>query len=160
MAPEWNGEDWTCAVDAPAWRSLYSRLGTGLEVFFLPLDDVAEAPPSSRQLAELVRFLRQQANIRLIVESEIRSYYSRIRPRYVDFLEDPDNDMPEQLDVENFERIHALQRLYVHREDTASVVCIGLSFHALWEIEHGLGVLLNADAIVSIGGADAAFLKP
>ncbi len=134
--PGWNGVEWTCMVDAPAWSSLYARSGPQLEVVFLTGNDAEDTPPSIHQVAALSRFLERQASVRPAVEQAMREYYDYYRPRYLEFLEDPDTEMPSRLDRDAFERLHELQRLYVHQESEAPVT-IGLSFRALWEIEHG-----------------------
>jgi hypothetical protein len=151
----WDGNEWTCRIDARAWRSLYAS--SDLEVVFLQPDEEHDRPPSTQQIGALARFVEAELILRPAVEGAIRAHYSRLRPRYLPHLEDPEGQMPEPLGGRDFKRLHELQRLYVHREVGASIH-VGLSFRALWEIEHGVGVLTLENKVVSVGEADTAFL--
>jgi len=53
------------------------------------------------------------------------------------------------------ETLH-LNRLSVHNKFFRGSAYIGFGFDCSWEEEHGVGVLLHADRVVSIGGEDTS----
>jgi hypothetical protein len=153
----WNGDEWTCFVELSAWRDLLRDEPVGqVSVVFLSEED-PDAEPSDEQIHALQRLRETDDQLRKIVERAIRGYYDEMRERYLDALGELGAAMPHPLTAREFDRLHTLQILYVHSAETPLEPAIGFSFHALWEIEHGLGVLVRGRKVLAVGAADVAF---
>jgi hypothetical protein len=143
--------------------SEFIRDGDAVECVFLPGD----VEPSPVQLATLRHVEEDQAAVRDAVVAAMRAYYDSQRPEYVRFattcptlMLDVDSTMPKRPDPDTFAQLHTLQLIYVHDVVRDGRAYVGFSFHALWEREHGLGVLVHGRSIVEIGPADTSFLEP
>nr|WP_143393926.1 hypothetical protein [Fimbriiglobus ruber] len=58
----------------------------------------------------------------------------------------------------DFRPLLGLHTIYVHQVQKSGLPYVGFEFGCSWDIEHGLGVLMNGTRVVQISGADTAFL--
>lgn len=157
--PTWDGRAWTCVVQLSHWADVIEDPAGRVRVVFLAHEDPSDEP-AEQQLAELERLCSSDDQRRKSVERDLRRYYIEMHPRYLDFLDASDEQMPNPLGSSDFSRIHTLQCVFVHAPESNQAPCIGFSFAALWEVEHGLGAIVRGDRVLHVGGADTSFLSP
>lgn len=153
----WNGEEWVASLTLPAWRAFTFEPEGQVEVVFLDSDDEAQ-PPDVRRLGVLSYLTERQAEICDLFVKAMRGYYDEMRPKYLDFLEEPDAMMPANPTAATFSSLHQLMTLCVHDVYRDGQPYVGYQFRAEWDIEHGVGVLMNGVRIVEVAGADTAFV--
>lgn len=156
----WNGEEWVATLTLPAWRAFTRGMPEEqVEVVFLNSgEDQPDQPPDVRRLSVLSYLTERQAEICGLVVNAMRGYYDEMRPKYLDFLEEPDAMMPANPTAATFSSLHQLLTLYVHDVYRDGQPYVGYQFRAEWDIEHGVGVLMNGMRIVEVEGADTAFI--
>jgi hypothetical protein len=167
MKPEFNGEDWTIAFDLPEWRDVLGESpDVRVEAVFQEEDDSRQSPPLPEQLAAVRKLVLDQGAVHAGVMEAVRTRYLAVRPKYVefarnhpDFMGDPEKSMPPDPDPETFARLLDLTGIYVHSIIAKGAAYIGFGFHAVWDPEHGIGVMTHAGRVVEVGGADTAFLS-
>lgn len=71
----------------------------------------------------------------------------------------PAFQLPDVPSREMMAQLHELQTIYVHPETAGDLAYVGFAFDAAWEPEHGLGAMTHGARVVSVGGADTAFLE-
>jgi len=159
--PTWNGSEWLCTLSLRSWREYLPSDGD-VECVFLP----GAQEPTPVQISTLTAFKSDEVAIRDAVLDAVRAHYDACRPKYVAFarkapafMGDPEVSMPERPDAAMFARLHLLQRLFLNETVLDGLTYVGLSFHAKWEPEHGLGVLVHGRRVVEVGGADTSFLE-
>lgn len=166
MQLTWDGASWASEIELPAWRDHLPRGGNGrFRVVFDPEGASEEAKPSKAQLATVERLRTEQAALLDAVTTAMRAHYDAVRPRYLKhsvehpgFFKNFTRQMPRAPDEREFARLHELHEVGVHRVTKGNVAYCGLQFHATWEVEHGVGVLVHRTRVVRVGGADTAIL--
>jgi hypothetical protein len=85
-------------------------------------------------------------------------YYERIRPEVIDFLGvEADRLMPAVATAEELRALIDLRQVHIHQWSKNGIGYVGLQFGCSWDREHGLGVMINRERIVDLGGADVSF---
>ena len=82
--------------------------------------------------------------------------YPKLQSRY-DYDESQKSEfMPDITDIKGFAELLSPTAIYIFSEYQDDMPYMGISFHCMWEQEHGLGVLLCQDRVVLISSADVA----
>ena len=167
MELTWDGETWTTEVDLPSWADhLPPRTGGRVRIAFSPESASESVRPTKTQLATVERLRDEQAELLEAVSLAIRKHYESVRPRYLKYsVEHPgffsnfQKQMPAAPDDKAFARLHQLQQINVHTAAKSRVAYCGLEFHATWDVEHGLGVVVHRTEVLRVSGADAAITE-
>ena len=162
----WDGENWTTTVALPGWKShLPAKLARRVPVVFNPEGSEEEIEPTSAQLAAVELVVDQQAELLANVTRALRGYYTKMRPMMVkaaselpQFFPNFERAMPEAPDPATFARLHQLHTVYVQPTAVKKLAHVGFGFHAAWEVEHGVGVLVHGLDVREIGGTDSVIL--
>ena len=114
--------------------------------------DVPEVTPGHvRAYAHLTA---QQSDVKAVLLTALLPWYNEQRVELADgYFDMPPIDGTAAL--EEMITLSTVHLLNVYREDMAYV---GYEFTCPWEEEHGLGVMMHGDRVVSIGHADQSFL--
>jgi hypothetical protein len=163
----WDDENWTTTVALPEWRThLPAKLVRRVPVVFTPEGSEEEIEPTAAQLAAVERMIDQQAKLLANVTAALRGYYAQMRPMMVkaaaelpQFFPNFERDMPENPDPATFSRLHQLNTIYVQPTAVKKLAHVGFGFHAVWEVEHGVGVLVHGLEVREVGGADTVILQ-
>jgi hypothetical protein len=146
---DWEDSEWVGVM------KLGSGPGVGLNIHIDEPD--ASRMPSESQRAAFAYLVERWQNVFSSVLEALLPYYQRIRPRYLDFLEeDAEQLMPELADAKKLGPLIDIRQVFIHPAPKDGV-CVGLLFGCTWDEEHGLGVIVHLDQVMEIGGADLAF---
>lgn len=118
------------------------------------LEDSRDELPSVAQM-NAYKFLKEnEVNItQKVIEElfldypQIRAVYEGIEPEYL-----PEIDQPE-----DFHRLIKLINVYINSESMDEFSYVGFEFDCLWDIEHGLGVMVHKDKYIGCNDAEAAW---
>ncbi|GIM54882.1 DUF6985 domain-containing protein [Capnocytophaga cynodegmi] len=88
--------------------------------------------------------------------SELLKQYPEMQNRYRYSEADKADFMPNITNIKGFTELLSPTFIYVFSEYQEDIPYIGISFHCMWEQEHGLGVLICKDRVVQISSADIA----
>jgi len=159
FTPIWNGDDWICTLALPAWKPfLHSDDSGQIEVVLVTEDEGEKARPTELQLTALGHIHDNQSELFSVMEAALRKFYTEVHPSYAQYVEEPESVLPDNPDAAQFAAMHELQCIFVHPVAVQGLAYVGFSFRALWEMEHGIGILTHDRRIVAAGGADTAFL--
>ena len=146
----WEGDLWQGVIDL--------EFGNGVTLLALPFDESVTRVPSNAQRDALVYHISHGQIVIQSVLAAMRRYYDEMRPRYLDFLgPKAPNLMPSVQSLEELRPLIGLMVVWVHPWTKEGMAFVGLEFHCTWDQEHGVGVLMHRDRVVSIGDADHAF---
>ena len=154
--PPFPPMDW---CDCDWWEGFTDlTIGTDADLNVTVHDPSVTRIPSESQSAAYQFQLDNGERITNSVLVALREYYDEIRPRYLDFLGDEaDTLMPAIEHDTDFRQLIDLVHVHIHPWTTAGSAYVGLQFSCTWDREHGLGVLMHRDRVVTVGGADMSF---
>jgi hypothetical protein len=163
----WDDENWTTTVALPEWKAhLPAKLVRRVPVLFNPEGSEEEVEPTAAQLAAVQLVVDKQAKLLASVTAALRVYYAKMRPMMVkaaadlpQFFPNFERDMPGNPDPATFGRLHQLNTIYVQPTAVRKLAHVGFGFHAVWEVEHGVGVLVHGLEVREVGGADTVILQ-
>jgi hypothetical protein len=161
MDLKWNGAEWNTCLSLPSWADLLEGSVT-VEVTFLGDESASESrPPTEQQVAALQDLREHGHETRGIVERAMRAYYDSVLPKYLAFRrkygDSVSTALPESPTAGEFAKLHVLQGIFVHSATRDGLAYLGFSFHALWEREHGVGVVVHRRRVIEVAGADTSF---
>jgi hypothetical protein len=84
--------------------------------------------------------------------------YPALQEDYGYTEEEKSRYMPNVKSQDDFRNLIGLHSVNVHPLQKDGMPYIGFEFGCTWDPEHGLGVLMNGNRVVEIGGADTAIL--
>lgn len=87
---------------------------------------------------------------------ELLKQYPEMQSRYNYSEADKAEFMPDIINIKGFAGLLSPTAIYIFPEYQEDMPYIGVSFHCMWEQEHGLGVLICKDRVVQISSADIA----
>jgi hypothetical protein len=141
---EWDGAFWSGGLKL---RSL----GGGELNLEIESED-GTLPPAIR--SGIAWLIANEAKIGPAAFAAIAKAYPKIR---ADF-EAHDVKMPPDLDGGRMKRHVQTTALTVHDVVRGRLPYFGVEFHASWDTEHGLGLMMHGTRVVKLGGGDAALL--
>lgn len=163
----WDDYFWKTTVSLPMWSGFQSRRGPygsrdsdspsdgRIEVVFAP--EGRENSPLRESEIQLVRWAVQNAlQMQRALLNGLLECYPSLREKYDGFVEP--EDMPPVRGVDDFRCLIGLHSMNVHPLEKDGAPYVGFEFGCTWDSEHGLGVLMHANRVVEIGGADTAIL--
>jgi hypothetical protein len=123
-----------------------------------PHDPSISRTPSEVQRQAMAFHLEHGQEVFSAVLAALQPYYAKMRPRYLSFLgSEADSLMPAVQSAEQLSRLIDLRHVHVHPWTKDGVGYVGLQFGCTWDQEHGFGVLMHRDRVVSVGSADVSF---
>jgi hypothetical protein len=123
-----------------------------------PHDPSISRIPSEVQGQAMAFHLEHGREVFSAILAALRPYYEKMRPEYLSFLGSrADSLMPAVESVEQLSRLIDLRHVHVHPWTKGGVGYVGLQFGCTWDQEHGFGVLMHRDRVVSVGSADVSF---
>jgi hypothetical protein len=163
----WDDENWTTTVALLKWKAyLPAKQVRRVPVVFNPEGAKEEVEPTAAQKTAVERVVDKQAKLLANVAEALRDYYGKMRPMMVkaaaelpQFFPNFDRKMPENPDAATFARLHQLHTLYVQPTAMKKLAHVGFAFHADWEEEHGVGVLVHGLEVREVGGTDTVILQ-
>lgn len=138
-----------------AWKGFRADgdASSGEIPIFVYLDNEEERKPSAAQI-NAYRYLKE--NESAVTESlllglfadypQIRAVYD-IDPEYIPVIER----------AEDFRRLIKPINIHINSESEDGYACIGFEFDCLWDIEHGLGVMMHRTEYIGCNDAEAAW---
>ena len=168
----WTDCDWWEGRAAlPAWAGFQSRGGDygaldskepsegGVGITLTPHDpSVSRLPSEAQRTAFRYQMERGDAVVQSVLSS-LRSYLDRLRPGWIKFFgaAQANRVMPAVVTSESCRPLLGLHQIHVHPWQRDGMAYVGLEFGCTWDEEHGFGVLLHGNRVVSIGSAEASF---
>ena len=160
----WSRFFWTASVELPSWKGRqYADRGKSetshgfVEIVFAP-ERRDEAPLSEEELSTVSWFIDHEAAISAALLESVLVEYPAMSESY-GFDEDELREyMPPADSIEDLRALIHLDHVNVHPLAKDGMPYIGFEFACSWDPEHGLGVLMNGERTVKIGGADTAIL--
>lgn len=152
-----DGDDWVIRVDLREWGELIGSGDETVTAVLLPDEQNPSLPPTAEQLAAGDFLEQNSAWLLSIVLDAMRTHYDDMRPRFLDFLNSPDTQMPPSPALREFIALHELRQLFIHCPTSTKLPRLGFQFRATWEVEHGVGVLTEGLQVIGCGGADVSF---
>jgi hypothetical protein len=161
---EWRGEDVLAA-----WKGTQERHGgynslssakpsKGTLKLVIPrLDDNDQKPrpPAKEQVAAYAYLKDNQDEVTDAIMHALLDYYTKLRK---DWLKDnPKLKLPVIDTVEQMRKNVGLGTLYMQSVAKKGVAYIGLEMGCTWDEEHGVGVMMYKDRVLSVGQAEEAF---
>ena len=123
-----------------------------------PYDPSVSRVPMEAQREAVTYYLEQGRGVFTSVLTSLSLYYDKLRPRCIDFFgSEAACLMPIVRDTADFSRLIDLRHIHVHPWSKDGIVYVGLQFGCTWDREHGFGVLMHRDRVVSVGSADVSF---
>jgi hypothetical protein len=167
MRVAWDGETWKTSVTLHDWRyHLPADRGGSVPVVFNPEGSQDNIEPTQAQLAAVRLIIVKQAELLSEVTKALRRYYDKKRPEMLKAsVRSPKSfpnirkRMPEHPSPMVFGRLHQLHTIYVQPTAASELAHVGLAFHAVWEPEHGVGVLTHGLKVRKVGAVDTATLR-
>jgi hypothetical protein len=162
---QWDGVDVLAS-----WKGFQSRGGyytsrdseapsTGeVRVFVMqPPGDVVDTPPCEEQVAAYQYLKEHEPEVTGAVLRGVLEYYGSLRPDYVSPGED-DAHMPAISTTDQLRPLMGLGLVHVHDLAKERIAYIGFECGCTWDPEHGVGIMMHKDRVVSVGQGDTAFL--
>jgi len=148
---KWDDCDW--------WDGSVDLLfGKSATLTVTPYDPSVSRIPSQAQCQAMTFHLEHGNQVFAAVLAALRPYYMEMRPRYLSFLgSNAESLMPSVHSAEDLHRLIDLRHVHVHPWTKDGVGYVDLQFGCTWDQEHGFGVLMHRDRVVSIGSADVSF---
>ena len=148
---KWDiGEWWDGSIDLV--------FGRDAALTVTPHDPSISRIPSEAQGQAVAFLLEHGQEVFSAILAALRPYYEEMRPKYLSFLgSKADSLMPAVQSVEQLGRLIDLWHVHVHPWTKDGVGYVGLEFGCTWDQEHGFGVLMHRDRVVSVGSADISF---
>lgn len=104
-----------------------------------------------------LNFLKNnQMQVLEAILGELLKQYPEMQSRYNYSEADKAEFMPDIINIKGFAGLLSPTAIYIFSEYQEDMPYIGVSFHCMWEQEHGLGVLICKDRVVQISSADIA----
>jgi hypothetical protein len=150
-AMKWDACDW--------WDGTVDLVfGKSAALTVTPYDPSISRIPSEAQCQAMEFHLEHWQEVYTAVLAALRPYYMEMRPEYISCLgSQADSLMPDVQSVEELSRLIDLRHVHVHPWSKDGIGYVGLQFGCTWDQEHGFGVLMHRDRVVSVGGADVSF---
>ena len=150
-ALRWDDCDW--------WDgSVDLVFGSGAALTVTPYDPSISRMPSAVQCQAMTFYLQHGQEVFAAVLAALEGDYSDMRPKYLRFLDsEADSLMPVVQSREGLSRLIILRHVHVHPWTKDGVRYVGLQFGCTWDREHGFGVLMHRERVVSVGSADVSF---
>lgn len=114
--------------------------------------------PHFLQIYAWEEFLKKYDSIHSSILNEALKYYISMRSTYVEMEREWIENMPEVSDTKEMEKMISLNYLCVSWPYDEMSVKISLSYSCSWEVEHGLGIVLENNNVKEVGAADCAIL--
>jgi len=92
------------------------------------------------------------------VLDEVFNYYVKIRPTYAEMGPEWVESMPVIIDAVEVKKMITLNYICINWPYDERTVQVSMSFSCSWEQEHGLGVVLESNAVKEVGDADCAII--
>jgi len=140
-----------------AWaRTREKEVPAGL--FRVYFDIEASRPLSSECLRSWQHFANSEPRLCELAVAAAFAHYQHITPWLDQWVEPENRDeiAPRCNDVLIFSRLIAFECLHIHPADDLGAD-LGLQFTCSWDEEHGLGVRIRGDRVVSVSDAIHAF---
>jgi hypothetical protein len=132
--------------------------GSGAALTVTPSDPSISRMPSEIQRQAMTFQLEHGQEVFAAVLKALQTYYAKMRPRYLSFLgSQADSLMPTVQSEKELSRLIDLRHVHVHPWIKDGVGYVGLQFGCTWDQEHGFGVLMHRDRVVTVGSADVSF---
>jgi hypothetical protein len=146
----WDGDWWDGSIDLVFGRNAVLTV--------TPHDPSISRIPSEVQCQAMDFHLEHGQEVFSAVLAALQPYYDQMRPEYLSFLgSKAESLMPAVESVEQLSRLIDLRHVHVHPWTKDGVGYVGLQFGCTWDREHGFGVLMHRDRVVSVGSADVSF---
>lgn len=169
----WDDYFWRGQLVLTAWAGFQSRLGPyGARSSKKPADgttrlvvDTIEQSPKSVPLPEQITafddLCTKQLTIRDTILTAVFAAYPTYREEFIEDydLDEDDTTLPILDKPEQLSKVLGLTEVLIHKVSLDGVAYVGYQFGCEWEREHGLGVMMHKDRVVSLGGADTAILE-
>jgi len=102
--------------------------------------------------------LEHEEQVYSAVLAALRPYYEEMRPQYLSFLGSESGTlMPPVGTSAELSHLIDLRHVHIHPWTKDGIGYFGLQFACTWDQEHGLGVMMCRDRVVSVGSADVSF---
>ena len=132
--------------------------GSNAALTVTPYDPSISRMPSEAQKHALTFQLEHGQDVFAAVLTALQPYYTEMRPRYQSFLgADAKALMPAIQSKEDLKKLIDLRHVHIHPWIKDGVGYVGLQFGCTWDREHGFGVMMHRDRVVSVGSADVSF---
>lgn len=149
-AMRWDDCDW--------WAGSVDLIFGSAGLTVTPYDPSISRMPSEFQRQAMAFHLEHGQEVFAAVLAALQPYYAEMRPRYLRFLgSEADSLMPAVQTSEELSQLIDLRQVHIHPWTKEGVGYVGLQFGCTWDREHGFGVLMHRDRVVSVGSADVSF---
>lgn len=143
------------------WDDFYwlgeSKSPSDIELHINSKDEEPHSP-HDLQVYAWNEFVTNHDAVLSAVLSEILKHYIGTRPRYVAMGPEWIEHMPEISSPEDIKNMITLNSICINWPYDEGAVQLGMSYSCVWEREHGLGVVLENNAVKEVGGADCAII--
>ncbi len=144
IALVWDDFHWVGKIHIPSFSKVAVELNVDAE-------DEEPVSPHEKQCITLSNFVEKSETLYNEVLDEIYKYYVRERPNYEAAGEDCVESMPVLSSKSPLEKMITLNYITFTWPYSDSQVQIGLHYSCVWDVEHGLGIVITGDKITEIG---------
>ena len=166
---KWDKFRWISSIVLPAWAGFQSRLGAyGGQSSAEPSDGLVRLevdspnqnfPISSAQTSAYNYLLGNNVIIRDVILTAVFESYPQWQQEFGYDADEVEEYMPNVMSSEGFQNLMGVSVVHILTVEKEGISYIGFEFGCTWDDEHGLGALTHKDRVVSLGGADTAFLN-
>ena len=147
----WDDFQWIGDFEFPPFTNDIIEINVGAE-------DEEVCEPHEEQIKALTALLHDSKVIYQEVLNSIFKYYIRIRPQYEAAGQDCIENMPVLENSSQLESMITLNHITISWPYEKADAQIGLSYSCIWDVEHGLGLVLTSNKITDVGSADCAII--
>lgn len=148
---------WQANLQLPAWSDFLA--GDTIVLAFAP--EGRDGTPMRADEIMLAGWVQDNYEIQKpIALKAVLELYPEFRSQFFEDynIAECEEDLPTINSTDDLARVLALEEIYVHQLSKDGVPYVGYKFACRWDEEHGLGILMQGNRIVDVGGADTAFL--
>lgn len=114
-------------------------------------------PPHALQIDVWRRIVSDTNFYAEIVHSGLFKYYCGIRPQYERSGPEWIANMPVITRTKDIESMLYINSIMIRWPYDGTPPSVGFSFGCQWDREHGAGIILKADAVIDVGGANCLY---
>ncbi|MDO5106147.1 hypothetical protein [Capnocytophaga sp.] len=147
------------SVELPQWQVFFDEEDTEIGYEVLRKDGETTDRETQKHKNGLAYLKENQMPMLNAILGELLKQYPSIQDTYKDFYskEQKAEFLPDISDIQGFATLLSPTSIFVFSEYQDDIPYLGISFHCMWDSEHGLGVLICKDRVVAIGSAEMAF---
>jgi hypothetical protein len=159
---KWDDIYWAGKATLPAWAGFWDGADgvspkATVTVFVGCADDEEPAPPTPAQAGAFQRLIDQGEAIREAVLEASAKYAHRVLKGYPEAAERVEAHLGEPLGRgEQMRRVISRPIVHVLPTALAGQAYVGFEFSALWDPDHGFGVLTHGSRVIAVGEAETA----